>query len=72
MAMGNLGFALGAKLLTWLDLAGYDLALDQLYLLGGALPLLALLLLIGLDPDGVERRKIAEREALALKAAAAG
>ncbi len=72
MAMGNLGFALGAKLLTWLDLAGYDLRLDQLYLLGGLLPLVALVLLIGLDPDGVERRKIAEREALALKAAAAG
>lgn len=72
MAMGNLGFALGAKLLTWLDLAGYDLRLDQLYLLGGLLPLVALVLLFGLDPDGVERRKIAEREALALKAAAPG
>jgi len=68
MAMGNLGYALGAKLLTWLDLAGYDLRLDELYMLGGIMPLLALALLIGLDPDGVERRKIAEREALAAKA----
>lgn len=65
MAMGNLGYAMGAKLLTWLDLAGYNLAMGQFYLIGGALPLMALLLLIGLDPDGVERRKIAEREALA-------
>lgn len=69
MALGNLGYAIGAKLLTWLDLAGYNLALSELYLLGGLLPLAALTLLIGLDPDGVERRKIAEREALAASAA---
>ncbi|MEJ2602725.1 MAG: MFS transporter [Gammaproteobacteria bacterium] len=69
MALGNLGYAIGAKLLAWLDLAGYDLRLDQLYVLGGLMPLAALVLLIGLDPDGVERRKLAEREALAASVA---
>jgi hypothetical protein len=48
------------------------LATADYYLFAACLYAVPLLLLIGLDPDGVERRKIAEREALALKAAAAG
>ncbi len=69
MALGNLGYYVGAKLIGWLDLAGYALDAVDFYVLGGLFPLLALMLLIGLDPDGVEQRKLAERAALAASAA---
>jgi PAT family beta-lactamase induction signal transducer AmpG len=72
MALSNLGYAAGAKILTVIDLMELRLATADYYLFAACLYAVPLLLLIGLDPDGVERRKIAEREALALKAAAAG
>ena len=72
MALSNLGYAAGAKILTVIDLMDLRLATADYYLFAACLYAMPLLLLIGLDPDGVERRKIAEREALTLKAAAAG
>jgi PAT family beta-lactamase induction signal transducer AmpG len=69
MATNNLGYALGAKLLSWFDYLNVNLDTAQYYLLAGMVPLLPMLLLTQLDPAGVERKKLAEREALALSAA---
>ena len=60
MATANLGYALGAKLITWFGLAGLDLSLADFYMLAGLSPLIPLVLLVGLDPDGVEERRLAE------------
>ncbi len=60
MAMSNLGYALGAKLITWLELSGFNLSLADFYMLAGLSPLIPLVLLVGLDPDGVEERRLAE------------
>lgn len=64
MAMSNVGYALGAKWNSWIGLTGLDWGLAEFYLFGGALPLLSMLLLRGLDPDGIEARKQAEQRAL--------
>jgi len=61
MAMGNVGYALGAKLNGWVELTGYSPDLADLYVIGGLLPIIPLLLLLGLDPDGVVARKQAEQ-----------
>jgi hypothetical protein len=61
MAMGNVGYALGAKLNGWVELTGYSPSLADLYVLGGLLPIIPLLLLVGLDPDGVVTRRQAEQ-----------
>jgi PAT family beta-lactamase induction signal transducer AmpG len=61
MSLGNLGYAFGAKLNTWVDLTGLPLDIADLYVLGGLLPVIPLLLLGGLDPDGVVARKRAEQ-----------
>jgi len=61
MAMGNVGYALGAKLNGWVELTGYSPSLAELYVVGGLLPIIPLLLLVGLDPDGVVARKQAEQ-----------
>ena len=65
MAANNVGYAIGAKLLAWLEYFGYRLDTADFYVLAGAMPILPLLLLTRLDPAAVERRKIADREALA-------
>jgi hypothetical protein len=61
MAMGNVGYAIGAKLNAWLPQAGFTPTLTDFYLVAGFLPVVPLLLLIGLDPDGVVARKLAEQ-----------
>lgn len=61
MSLGNVGYAFGAKLNTWVDLTGLPLDIADLYVLGGLLPIIPLLLLSGLDPDGVVARKHAEQ-----------
>jgi len=61
MAMGNVGYAVGAKLNGWLDLPGLSLSLADFYVIGGLLPIIPLLLLSGLDPDGIAMRKRAEQ-----------
>ncbi len=58
MAMSNLGYALGAKLITWLELSGFNLSLVA-FTCWPSVPLIPLL--VGLDPDGVEERRLAER-----------
>jgi PAT family beta-lactamase induction signal transducer AmpG len=63
MAMANVGYAVGAKLNTWIEQAGLDLSLADFYLLGGLLALLPLILMGSLDPDSVEARGRAERAA---------
>jgi PAT family beta-lactamase induction signal transducer AmpG len=60
MAMSNVGYAVGAKLNAWIELAGFAPTLADFYLVGGILPLLPLIFLGGLDPDGVEARKRAD------------
>lgn len=60
MAMANLGYAFGAKLNTWLEAAGFGMGLADFYLLAGIVPIVPLVLLVGLDPDGVEARKLTE------------
>jgi MFS transporter, PAT family, beta-lactamase induction signal transducer AmpG len=60
MAMGNVGYALGAKLNAWVGLTGLSLSLADFYILGGLLALVPLVWLRGLDPDGVLARKHAE------------
>jgi PAT family beta-lactamase induction signal transducer AmpG len=66
MAMANLGYASGAKLNTWLERAGLELTMADFYLVAGLLALLPLVFLGGLDPDGIEARKHAERAGPAL------
>ena len=66
MTMSNVGYAIGAKLNAWLELTGLELGIADFYLIAGLLPLLPILLLIGLDPDGIEKRKLSERQDLAL------
>jgi len=70
MAMGNVAYATGAKLNTWLELTGWSVSFADLYVLGGLLPIIPLLLLSRLDPDGVVARRRAE-ERLATGQAAA-
>jgi hypothetical protein len=62
MAMGNVAYATGAKLNTWLELTGWSVGFAELYVLGGLLPVVPLLLLSRLDPDGVVARKRAEEQ----------
>ena len=64
MAANNLGYAIGARLLTWIDVGGYGFDAASFYVLAGLSPVIPLLLIMTLDPDGVERRKIAERDGL--------
>jgi hypothetical protein len=52
-------------LLTWFDYLNVDLDTARYYLLAGVVPVIPILLLTRLDPGGVERKKLAEREALA-------
>jgi PAT family beta-lactamase induction signal transducer AmpG len=66
MAMGNVGYALGAKLNSWIEAAGLDLSLPGFFLVGAALPLVALPFLFGLDPDGVAARRRLEQQAQGL------
>jgi hypothetical protein len=66
MAMGNVGYAIGAKLNAWLPQVGFTPTLTDFYLVAGFLPIVPLLLLIGLDPDGVVARKLAEQRRMAL------
>jgi MFS family permease len=61
MSMSNVGYAIGAKLNAWLPQAGFTPTLTDFYLAAGFLPLIPLVLLIGLDPDGVVVRKLAEQ-----------
>ena len=61
MSMSNVGYAIGAKLNAWLPQAGFTPTLTDFYLVAGCLPLIPLVLLIGLDPDGVVARKLAEQ-----------
>jgi hypothetical protein len=61
MAMGNVGYAIGAKLNAWLPQVGFTPTLTDFYLVAGFLPIVPLLLLIGLDPDGVVTRKLTEQ-----------
>lgn len=60
MAMGNVGYAVGAKLHAWIGLTGLSPSLADFYVLGGLLALFPLVLLRRLDPDGVVARKHAE------------
>ena len=69
MAMGNVGYAFGAKLNTWLEAAGLTLTMADFYLVAGSLPLIAMAMLVGLDPDAVEARKLQENRQLAMAAA---
>ena len=57
MAMGNLGYATGAKLNSWPEAAGFVLQLPDYYFLGAVLALIPLVLLLGLSPDEVEARR---------------
>lgn len=65
MTMGNVGYAIGAKLNAWLPLGGLSLNIADFYVIAGVLPILPVLLLIGLDPDGIEQRKLREHRILA-------
>ena len=65
MAVSNLGYALGAKLNRWLEYTGLDLDNAGYFAFAGLTMILPLLLLLMLDPDGIEARKHAEEEALA-------
>lgn len=69
MATNNLGYALGARLLTWLESMDYGLSTANYYLLAGIVPLIPIALLTQLDPNTVERKKRAEQAALAPSAA---
>ena len=69
MAGSNLSYAFGARLLTWTDSGGFGFDAADYYVIGGLAPLLSLLLLFTLDPDGVERKKLAERRAFAASVA---
>jgi PAT family beta-lactamase induction signal transducer AmpG len=69
MTMGNVGYAIGAKLNAWLELTGLPLSIADFYLIAGLLPIFPVLLLIGLNPDGIEERKLREQRSLALATA---
>ena len=69
MAMGNLGYAIGAKLNAWLELGGWAPTIADFYLVAGLIPLLPLVMLKGLDPDGIEAKKRIETGELALASA---
>jgi PAT family beta-lactamase induction signal transducer AmpG len=60
MAMGNVAYALGAKLNAWVELTGLSAGYAEFFVLGGLLTIIPQLLLTGLDPDGVVARKRAE------------
>ena len=66
MAMANVGYAVGAKLNAWIELAGFSPTMADFYLVAGAFALLPLVFLTGLDPDGVEARRRAESRRVAL------
>ncbi|MCU0976371.1 MAG: MFS transporter [Steroidobacteraceae bacterium] len=63
MSMGNVGYALGAKLNGWLELTGASLVTTDYFIVAGLLPILPLLLLFGLDPDSVVKRKLEDERA---------
>ncbi len=66
MALSNLGYATGAKLNAWPEALGFSLDLPDYYLVAAVIPLLALIFLIGLDPDEVEARRHRENRDLAV------
>ena len=68
MALSNLGYAVGAKLNAWPEAAGFTLSLSDYYLVAAAVPLVAMVFLIGLDPDEVEARRHRENREVALSA----
>ena len=57
MTLNNIGYICGAELNSWLPAMGMALSHQQMFLLGGALPTMAMLLLSLLDPDEVQERK---------------
>ena len=69
MASSNLGYALGARLLAWTDIGGYGFDAADFYVIGGLTQMVSLSVLFILDPDSVERRKLAERDGLVVSAA---
>lgn len=63
MALGNVGYAVGAKLNTWLIVVfGATPSYEQFFLVSAILPLLPLVLLYGMDPDRIVRQRAAEAE----------
>jgi PAT family beta-lactamase induction signal transducer AmpG len=69
MALSNLGYAVGAKLNAWPAAAGLTLDLADYYLVAAAVPLIALVFLVGLDPDEVEARRHRENRETVLSTA---
>jgi PAT family beta-lactamase induction signal transducer AmpG len=69
MAMANVGYAVGAKLNAWIELAGFSPTMADFYLVAGLFGLLPILFLAGLDPDGIEARRRAESRRVALAGA---
>ena len=63
MALGNVGYAIGAKLNTWLAVVfGATPSYEQFFIVSAILPLLPLVLLLGLNPDRIVRQRQAEAE----------
>jgi len=70
MTLSNVGYALGAKLNEWVAWLPWETGPAGMYLLAGLLPILSLVMLPLLDPDSVERRKVAEMESRLAEATA--
>jgi PAT family beta-lactamase induction signal transducer AmpG len=63
MALGNVGYAVGAKLNTWLVVVfGATPSYEQFFLVSAILPLLPIVLLTGMNPDRIARQRRAEAE----------
>lgn len=61
MALGNVGYAVGAKLNTWLAwVFGAEPSYEQFFLVMAVLPLLPLILLLGMNPDRIVQQRQAE------------
>lgn len=63
MALGNVGYALGAKLNGWLPGLGITMTSAEYFLLAALLSLWPLLFMAGLNPNDIVKRKRAETAA---------
>ena len=57
MTLGNISYVVGVELNSWLPAWGYDLSHQQMFMIGGVLSLLPVMVLAVLDPEEIQERK---------------
>jgi len=57
MTLGNISYVIGAELNSWLPAMGYSFSHQQMFMIGGVLAILPIVVLSMLDPEEIQERK---------------